>query len=1176
MKHTLICHLALLLALVCGGGTQVRAAEPVGKPNIIFFLFDDLGWGQPPGYNPQSKLRTPNLDKLVSQGMRFTDAHTAAAVCTPTRYGVLTGRHPSRIGQFGVLGTWSEPIIPASRPTVASLLKQQGYDTACIGKWHLGLQWEGTNQKGPPPIGSRFTNGPTQLGFDYFCGYTHSANIRTVLQQDRVIADVKMDQNQPMLLRKAVEWLEKRDPQKPFFLYLPVCPPHYPVAPAAEFIGKSGGVDEAGKDLKGEAHPGRYPDWLFQGDAMLGEIMGVLETRGLADNTLLIATSDNGAEHRAYPPLRESKRSIHEGGHRVPFVARWPGKVKPGTTWNHPICLNDLMATTAEVTGATLPPDAGEDSVSILPALLGRTTAPTREATVHQSASGDLAIRQGPWKLIFKKNGSRELYNLEADLSETKDVFATNPGVVTQLATLMQRYIDNGRSTPGVAQKNNFKISINGGKGKRQNKGPKAEAGRARELPWKADPAKPGKPNILWLIAEDIGPEALGSSGAPQATTPNLDRLAEEGVRYTRAYAGMVCSVSRSSFMTGMYSTTIGTHNHRSHRDDGYQLPAGVRVLTDWLRDAGYFTANIRRLPDALGFNGTGKTDWNFTYAGKPFDSADWADLKAHQPFYAQINFDETHRGFHSPAKADPAKVALPQYYPDHPVSRKDWAAYLDAATELDRKAGLVLKQLEADGLADNTIVVFFGDNGQAMARGKQFCYEEGLHVPMIIRWPKNFPTPPQIKPGALEQGFVNAMDLAPTMLDIAGVEKPAKMQGRIFLGARAEAAPEYTFGSRDRCDETVMRIRTVRDAKYRYIRNFTPETPFLATNHYKETQYPVWNLLKQLHTEGKLTPEQDFLCQPRMPDEELYDLDADPHEIHNLAKSAKTEDQVALKKLRAALEKWIVDTDDKGRQLEQDAVIDIHPAANDHRAGKAIAGQPDRSNVKQQQSRTIAGWTVNINPVLLDDTNAGMTEHAFVLLKAQLEEILRVVPPAAVAELQKVPLWFSPEYPGIPPRAEFHPDAGWLRGHGRDPLMAKGVEFTNIRIFDAETRRMPNFALHELAHAYHDRFLQDGFQNADIKASYEQAKAGGKYDRVERQDAEGRKHMDRAYALTNPQEYFAETTEAYFSRNDFFPYNRDQLKEMDPGMHSLLEKLWGMGTNPAATGRKDPPRPQR
>ncbi len=217
----------------------------------------------------------------------------------------------------------------------------------------------------------------------------------------------------------------------------------------------------------------KYGDWLYQGDAMLGQIMAVLEEHKLADNTLIIATSDNGAEQRAYEPLRESKRSIYEGGHRVPFVARWPGKVKTGTVNKHPICLNDLLATAAEIVGAKVPDNAGEDSVSLVPELLGTTPNSPREGTIHQSMSGDLALRQGPWKMIFFKNGKRELYNLQADLSETKDVLADNAEIAKTLTTLMQRYIDSGRSTPGKAQKNEFELTLdakpntNGKKGKK-------------------------------------------------------------------------------------------------------------------------------------------------------------------------------------------------------------------------------------------------------------------------------------------------------------------------------------------------------------------------------------------------------------------------------------------------------------------------------------------------------------------------------------------------------------------------------------------------------------------------------------------------------------------------------------------------------------------------------------
>jgi len=454
--------------------------------------------------------------------------------------------------------------------------------------------------------------------------------------------------------------------------------------------------------------------------------------------------------------------------------------------------------------------------------------------------------------------------------------------------------------------------------------------------------AEARRPNVLWLIAEDFGPH-LGCYGTREVWTPNLDRLAAEGVRFTRFFTtAPVCSPSRSAFMTGMYQTTIGAHNHRSHRDDGYQLPPGVRLLPDWMRDAGYFTANIRELPLQCGFRGTGKTDWNFTVAGRPFDSDRWNDLKGHQPFFAQINFQETHRTFHAPKRADPGKVELPPWTPDHPVAREDWAKYLDSATELDRKVGLVLKQLQEDGLGDNTVIVFFGDNGMAHVRGKQFCYDSGLHVPLIVHWPKNYPAPKHFKPGVVDDRLWMAIDLAPTMLDIAGAKKPARMQGEIFLGPRAASARQYVFGARDRCDETVFRFRTVRDARYRYIRNFTPERPFLQANEYKEKQYPVWNLLKQLHADGKLPPAQEFLCAPAMPEEELYDVATDPYEIHNLANSRAHER--TLKRLRRALEKWIEDSNDQGRELEPADLAArkgvTRPATNPN-AGYTLDGAP-------------------------------------------------------------------------------------------------------------------------------------------------------------------------------------------------------------------------------------------
>jgi len=426
----------------------LNAEKAAGRrPNIIFILLDDLGYGQPPSYRKDSEFKMPNLDRLAAEGVRFTDAHTASSVCTPTRYGVLTGRYPCRIGQFGVLSSFSKPIIEKERLTAPSLLRAHGYHTAGFGKWHLGMTWNVEKQVKSVFAGTPVADGPTTRGFDTFCGYTEARSIQTIIENDRVLGTFESVEVQPMLARKAVAYIDQRAKSGgPFFLYVPLSPPHTPIVPAKEFQGKSGADS--------------YGDWIYQGDWVVGQIVEALERNRIADNTLLIVTSDNGAEHREYPPLRGSKRSIYEGGHRVPFVARWPGKTKPGLLCNDTICLNDLMATCAEIVGAKLPDNAGEDSVSIVPDLLGAATGPVREATVHQSMAGDLAIRQVEWKMIFLVSGKKELYNLKEDLSETRDLAAAQPEVVSRLTALMQQYVDRGRSTPGAPQHNERAINL--------------------------------------------------------------------------------------------------------------------------------------------------------------------------------------------------------------------------------------------------------------------------------------------------------------------------------------------------------------------------------------------------------------------------------------------------------------------------------------------------------------------------------------------------------------------------------------------------------------------------------------------------------------------------------------------------------------------------------------------
>lgn len=446
-----------------------------------------------------------------------------------------------------------------------------------------------------------------------------------------------------------------------------------------------------------------------------------------------------------------------------------------------------------------------------------------------------------------------------------------------------------------------------------------------------------GRPNILWLIGENIALD-LGCYGQQNVRTPNLDRLASEGMRFTKVFAtSPVCAPSRSCFMTGMYQTTTDTHHMRSHRDDQFRLPAGVRPLTHWLRDAGYFTANIKRVGGRE--VGTGKLDLNFVNEGPIHMSDDWAKLKSSQPFFATINSPEAEYDIYdrkSAAKprvewvgerehepiATEHNVTPPPYYPDHPVVRQEWARYLNSVSGMDKRVGWVLEQLRRDGLEDDTVILFFADNGRLEARGIHWCWDSGIHVPLILKWPKNFPAPPQYKPGAVSSRLISLLDLTATTLAIAGVERPPLMQSRIFLGEQADPPRQFAFSARDRIDETVNRIRSVHDGRHHYLRNFMPEVSFTSLNRYKEKCFLVQPLMRQLLAEGKLGGPPLALMAPRLPDEELYDIETDPHEIHNLAHSDKPQHREALARLRAALAAWITETGDQGRWPEPPEVV--------------------------------------------------------------------------------------------------------------------------------------------------------------------------------------------------------------------------------------------------------------
>jgi N-sulfoglucosamine sulfohydrolase len=447
----------------------------------------------------------------------------------------------------------------------------------------------------------------------------------------------------------------------------------------------------------------------------------------------------------------------------------------------------------------------------------------------------------------------------------------------------------------------------------------------------------PRRPNILWIVAENIDHD-LGCYGAKHVKTPNLDRLAREGVRFTRVFAtAPVCAPSRSAFMTGMYQTSTDTHNMRSHRDDDFRLPPGVRPLTHWLGDAGYSTFNIGMILRWL--VGTKKLDLNFVREGPIFQSDDWGELKKKQPFFVMINTPEVEYDIYDrktaskprvpwvgenehPQIARPGEVTPPPYFPDHPIAREEWARYLNSVSGLDVRVGKILDALKADGLEDDTIVIFFADNGRLEVRGIHWCYDSGLRVPMIIRWPRNFPAPANCPAGSVNEQVISLLDVTATTLDLAGQKRPPGMQSRIFAGPSADPPRKYAFSARDRIDETVNRIRSVRDGRYRYIRNFMPEQSLVALNRYREKCFLVMPLARRLHAEGKLQGPPLSLVAPRLPDEELYDTQSDPFEIKNLAASKEPEHQGALVRLRAALDVWLTETGDRGPLPEPPEIV--------------------------------------------------------------------------------------------------------------------------------------------------------------------------------------------------------------------------------------------------------------
>jgi len=560
-------------------------------------------------------------------------------------------------------------------------------------------------------------------------------------------------------------------------------------------------------------------------------------------------------------------------------------------------------------------------------------------------------------------------------------------------------------------------------------------------------PALP-PPNILWILAEDFSPD-LGCYGNKQVHTPNIDRLASEGVLYTNAcVTAPVCSAARSALMVGMYQTSVGGHNHRSHRVDGYKLPAGVRPFTAMFREAGYHTSNVKTPAEGLKVNG--KTDFNYNLDEKPFDGDDWNQRPEGSNFYAQINFSETHRAFKSfpDRPIDPAVVELPPYYPDHPVVRKDFALYLETAQHLDVKVGKVLDRLEQEGLADNTIVFFFGDHGRPLPRGKQFLYEGGLLIPMMARIPEKY-RPEDFEPGTENDNLISHIDITATSLALAGLERPSNMEGQVFIGPDSAPPRKFLFSARDRCDETVDRIRSVRTKHWKYIRNFMPERPYTQPNHYKDTGYPPLQVMRQLKAEGKLTMAQQLFMADSRPAEELYNLQADPHEVQNLAASGEQLDRI--EEMRDALEAWIAETGDMGQTLED-------PLPAEYKSRTGVDGWATSTGVLSKTDGALRmEWSGKANQVRMP----WVVEGGEMILRFRARSS-QVAPKeffwGTVENVRgtgnKLPVEFTPNGRWSEGSISFAPDT-WLVNFCLDFGACDGaIDFERIRLFRREGRR--------------------------------------------------------------------------------------------------------------------------
>jgi len=966
--RNLIPLIATLFSLLLCSNLPLAGQE---RMNVLFIAVDDLNhWVGHLGRNPQAK--TPNLDRLAALGMTFTNAHCAAPVCNPSRTALLSGLRPGSSGIYDN-GT-SFQLAVTSEQSLVTQYRNAGYETLGMGKlWHGGLgfqdQWTATG-------GKERADRPADLLDDRSIGGIAFGilNGGDELVPDTAIADYGISE------------LQKQH-EHPFFLTLGFHKPHMPWNVPQKYYDlhpldsiqlpptkaddlndiPAAGIKMAAPD-RDHAEILRSGRWkeavqaylaaISYLDAQVGRVLDALEKSQFRNNTIICLWGDHGWHLGEKQHWR--KFALWEEATRAPLMWVVPGVTKPGSSCIRPVDFMSVYPTLCELSGLPKPPHVEGHSLATL---LRNPTSEWPHVAVTTFGQNNHAVRTDRWRYIRYADGSEELYDHQNDPLEWTNL-AVQPDTAEQRRQLAAfipalNVPDAKQNKPAEAGDAASKTK---GTGKR-----KAAKKNAAAVPQQKYTATnnntPARPNVVWLIVEDMSAD-FSCYGQQDIRTSHVDRLAAEGTRFSKAFVtAPICSICRSALITGRYQTSIGAQNHRSNVPaHTIQLPEGVQLIPQLLRAAGYHTSNItpeeflRSSSDATANPevSVAKTDYNFQWnQADTYDRTHWTQRPPKTPFFTQVQLHGgKHRG-QGNESAWPKKAAsilgsvtpqnglhLPAWLPDDPVMREDWAQYLDTVRWTDREVGLILDRLQAAGELERTVIFFMTDHGISHVRCKQFLYDGGTHVPLIIRGPG-------ISPGLVRDDVVEHIDLAATTLGLAGIRKPGWVLAQDILSPDYQHR-QFVFAARDRADETVDLIRSVRDTRFKYIWNGFPNRPWLQPNRYKDSK-PILQAMRKLHSEGRLNPEQALIMAETRPVEELYDTNADPWEFRNLA--ADPAYQTQLRQMRTALQHWQNSTGDPCQPETKSVYLaEVHAAAGN-------TGKRPNANAFSQNVQLMLQW---------------------------------------------------------------------------------------------------------------------------------------------------------------------------------------------------------------------------